>query len=390
MNNCSNCNYPVPDGTKFCPSCGAPIPETVSAPEAQSYIPQGAEAQPYQPATQQQSYIPNQEQNQNINQGYMPNAQYQQPQADFGQPQYNNNSNYCVPVPDKANVGLCVLSVFIPLFGIIYFFCVRKNKPKEAKACLTSGLISAGVSILLSIVLTFTLIGGIFGAVNKALEETDDEIVWSVDDNDDDYFDEDDFDFTLDDNFSEDENITEDNDTTTSQTVSSTNTAIGTDWKDYSVLIDGQSYSLPISYSDFSSKTGYVFKSEDDANSTLKNNYYDVVTLIRGDEKIHVEILNNTGSMIAQKDGTIISFSNFNNKGEDNIIYPGNLKVNMEMTRDEIISMFGTPDDEYESDGDYFQMKWYEDYDKYYSQNKFSITLYKGKVTDISLDRGNF
>ncbi len=56
-------------------------------------------------------------------------------------------------VEDKANVGLCVLSVFIPLFGIIYWALQYKETPKMARACGITALISWGVSIVLGIVL---------------------------------------------------------------------------------------------------------------------------------------------------------------------------------------------------------------------------------------------
>lgn len=54
---------------------------------------------------------------------------------------------------DKVNAGLVVLSVFIPLFGIIYWAVKAKEFPRGAKACGIAGLISWGVNILLAFII---------------------------------------------------------------------------------------------------------------------------------------------------------------------------------------------------------------------------------------------
>ena len=55
---------------------------------------------------------------------------------------------------DQISGGLCVLSVFIPLFGIIYWIAKRKETPKKAKACGIAALISWGVSFVLTMLMT--------------------------------------------------------------------------------------------------------------------------------------------------------------------------------------------------------------------------------------------
>lgn len=54
---------------------------------------------------------------------------------------------------DKISVGFCVLSVLIPLFGIIYWPVNHKKTPKRAMVCGISALISWAVyfAILLSL-----------------------------------------------------------------------------------------------------------------------------------------------------------------------------------------------------------------------------------------------
>lgn len=53
---------------------------------------------------------------------------------------------------DTVSVGLVILSVLIPLFGIIYWPAVHEKTPKRGKACGIAGLISWGVSILITII----------------------------------------------------------------------------------------------------------------------------------------------------------------------------------------------------------------------------------------------
>ena len=43
---------------------------------------------------------------------------------------------------DKASVGLCILAVLIPIFGVIYWAIKRKECPKRANACGIAGLAS--------------------------------------------------------------------------------------------------------------------------------------------------------------------------------------------------------------------------------------------------------
>ena len=58
---------------------------------------------------------------------------------------------------DKVSAGLCVLSVFIPLFGIIYWAMKYKETPRKAKACGIAALISWGASFVLSFAFSFII-----------------------------------------------------------------------------------------------------------------------------------------------------------------------------------------------------------------------------------------
>ena len=55
---------------------------------------------------------------------------------------------------DQVNVGLCVLSFFIPLFGIIYWPLKHKETPKKAQACGVTALISWGLGFVFAMALS--------------------------------------------------------------------------------------------------------------------------------------------------------------------------------------------------------------------------------------------
>lgn len=57
-------------------------------------------------------------------------------------------------VDDKPNVGLNILSLFIPLVGLILYFSWKNNTPKKAKSILTFSLIGWGINIVLNILVT--------------------------------------------------------------------------------------------------------------------------------------------------------------------------------------------------------------------------------------------
>ncbi len=54
---------------------------------------------------------------------------------------------------DIPNTGLNILSLFIPLVGIILYFVWKNNTPKKAKSILTFALIGWVINIFLNIFL---------------------------------------------------------------------------------------------------------------------------------------------------------------------------------------------------------------------------------------------
>lgn len=86
----------------------------------------------------------------------------------------NNNVNISsVPVmEEKANIGLAVLSFFVPIAGLILFLVKRREEPKTAKACGISALVSFIISILVSVLIIVLS----FMAVNKAIDKAKDNV----------------------------------------------------------------------------------------------------------------------------------------------------------------------------------------------------------------------
>ena len=69
---------------------------------------------------------------------------------------------------DEVSVGLCILAVLIPLFGIIYWPLKHTETPKKAKACGIAALISWGVGILFYFIL-MAIMGAAIGSIGSLL-----------------------------------------------------------------------------------------------------------------------------------------------------------------------------------------------------------------------------
>lgn len=79
---------------------------------------------------------------------------YQEPQPNTQQ-QFNQQPYYAQPQPpqeEKANVGLSILSFFIPIVGLILYLTKKDSKPKTAKACGKCALACVIINIIITIV----------------------------------------------------------------------------------------------------------------------------------------------------------------------------------------------------------------------------------------------
>lgn len=84
------------------------------------------------------------------------------------QGQYNQPMSNMPPQDEKANVGLAILSFFIPLVGLILFITKKDKQPKTAKACGISALVCVILSIISTVIMTVS--GGLL--LGSAVDET--------------------------------------------------------------------------------------------------------------------------------------------------------------------------------------------------------------------------
>ena len=149
-------------------------PEQNSEPSAPEAAPQNEQSGQYYAANQgeqngqyysapqentQQYYQP--QQNTQGGQYYAPQGNqqqyYQQPQDNqqyYQAPQGGYNP-YAAPMPpqeQKANVGLAILSFFIPIVGIVLYFTQKNEKPKTAKACGKAALACIIIGFIFTII----------------------------------------------------------------------------------------------------------------------------------------------------------------------------------------------------------------------------------------------
>lgn len=57
-------------------------------------------------------------------------------------------------VEDKVSIGFCILSFFIPLFGVIYWALKYKETPRKAKACGITAIVSWVLNIFFSVIIS--------------------------------------------------------------------------------------------------------------------------------------------------------------------------------------------------------------------------------------------
>lgn len=341
---CKNCGTQLSDGVAFCSVCGAN---------------QAAE-----------NIVNNSEMN--------TNTTYIQPQN----MEYNNTmsyQNYPVNVkPDKSNTGLNILSWFVPIFGVIYYFIKKNERPVEAKGTLKTALISIGVNILISIIAVILIFVGAFATVND--NDYDDSPV--IDGYEDTYDDEN--------SDSDDEDVNDENSTN----ANTSDVNISADWTNYTVSVEGVEITLPISYKEFTEKTGCSFSDPQDAETTLKSNYYTWVKMKDSNgAEFTIDILNRSEDVKTLGECMVTSISQYKSYSGENadIVFSGNLRVGKAITEAELKELFGEPDDTYSSDDNtYFVYTYYENYNAYSSDRSYVITVSDGVIYDISLEKSRY
>lgn len=389
---CNVCGNGVADNTTFCPYCGSAIKREVNneqssnineigvnnlevsasdnqninsnAEENNMSVEQNISAEPINDEVSQHQI--NNTVNYDANNMYnMQNYQSVDTQTGYGYnasnynnqyninsnvPNYNNSYNMNDnPVEDKANVGLAILSWFIPLVGIILFFTKKKTSPKTSKVC---GLVAL-IAIVLSIIATFIAVM----VINEALEDIVDVNDYEVSEE-------------YDNNYSSGNNI----------------------WETYKVSINNKEIKIPCSYEEFVNKSNFKIKVEKE-NLTLSNYYYDIINIYNDDKLAGIiNLYNKSGSDVMYKNANVsrISQSKYNIETNkvDKFIFPGQLYAGKKITKDEVIKLLGKPakENETEYNGIKTYTLKYTTKESYTTSSYYEIIIIEDVINEIILD----
>ena len=358
---CKWCNKEVQENSKFCTHCGGNLQNQVNEPvvNANSQIVEEPIVPVQQPvAPVQPVEMPAQEPVMNV-------VNNVQPQTETINEQEG-----------KANVGLVILSVLIPIAGLIIFLVKKDSDKKTAKASGIAALISFGVSILVTIISVVAISLSAKNIIDDAIDSAQDYEIIEDDETqvDDSYYDEDDNDNEAD----------------------SGNSNISTEWKNYQFTVNNKTLSLPATYSDLSSATSSEMQSSY-TKSYLQSGYYAIINMYKNDKlTLYTEVLNDTEQDMLYTDCKITRVSQTKNQvsvyGADAITFPGGLKAGQEITETEIINLFGTPDDtyNYESDGYISNTYTYLEDSYYTTMNYYKINVVNGVIDELTLDNRDY
>lgn len=179
---CTNCGAALPNGAEICPNCNRPVSRSSFAQEeaSASNVNYNGQTAPYRPESCNETFPPQHGADGYYgSQPYNPiNNQYNapvgnEPYCQNGQGQYNSyNQNGGAFNPqayrnpdEKANAGLCVVSVLFPIVGLILFLVQKNDTPRAAKSYLLCAAISFGVQVLLSIIVMVIMWVAVWAAV---------------------------------------------------------------------------------------------------------------------------------------------------------------------------------------------------------------------------------
>ena len=329
---CKWCNSEVQENAKFCTNCGGNLMETISEKEV--------------------------------------------------------NSVNSIQEEESANIWLVIVSVLFPLAGLIIFLCNKDTNKKTAKASGIAALISVGVSVLTTIIFIIVATVSFKNKVIPAVGDLTDKLTTEIQEQIDNIDSEMDSDI---DKFMDqaEENMNELEDQIQGSV------SIDSKWKNYAFAVNGKSIKLPCSYSELSSSTSATMKSSD-AKSYISPSYYSLVNLYKNDKlALYIEVLNDTTVDQLYTNGKITRVSQTKYQksvGATELTFPGNLKVDQKITKDEIIKLFGQPQkiDNYSSDGYVKDTYLYTEDSTYTTRNFYEIIVVNGVIDQLTLDNRNY
>lgn len=163
----------------------------------------------------------------------------------------------------------------------------------------------------------------------------------------------------------------------------------GTGFTDPTITINGATMTFPLSYADFKA-LGFHISAEDESY-VLNTMYYTSVTLYNSNEDVigYCYLYDNTENSIALSEcvvyGVCIQNESYYDVTTDVVLPSG---VNMNSSKEDWITAYGTPDYEYESDSyDSQDYQWYAHNDAYYddSSNSLEVSYWDGVIDEITM-----
>lgn len=398
MKFCSNCGAQMADSELICPNCNTPAPNPYTsngpADTPEPAAPAGpstpntppAQSHPYGSASATDNAAPYSYGAASTPHNTVYNgAGAQQPSYSYGAPAAPVNDPYNLTPdgtkPDEKSIGLNILGFFFPLVGLIMYCVMKSDTPKRAKSIGKSalgGFITSVVLSVIAVILTFVLVGSVFNIVSDYATADNGSYSYS-------------YEWDAD----SDESVVTDA-PAGSDAVGAGDT-IGSvdvgrlDWSNVQIAVDGVSITLPCSYADFASKTGYEFEDSTDATSTLDNNEYMMFSnCVKGGKVLEIEIYNPGGGSKAATDCQVVGVrvdSDAYSGSPANVTFPGNISLGSSVDQSSLTELFGEPDYVYESDlsdSDYMSWSWSDENDAY---NDFEIVAYDGtSASSISIE----
>ena len=390
---CKFCGNDLPEESKFCPSCGAPVePE-----EKQEQSEQSAEAKqqenqnPYEygvPGTDNGSGAQNEnpyqygsaeQDNENPYQygsaGQNTSADYNANNGTYGQPQKPiNGTTYLI----FAIISTLLCCLPLGIVAIVYAskinslqrsgdYAGAQNAAKKAKMFTIIGTVAALVVSIFYII--FAIVIGIGSS------DFDDDPVSNVVEN-----------VIEDKNDSKKADDSDKSDKTAKTTEpAAASSGLGTSWDSYTVQINDKVLTFPCTKADVEA-AGLSMDTEYTAENYMVNaNEYELVYFMdANDNEIMAYAINNTDTAMEVKDCLIggVSVDDYDlENGGLTVIFPGGIQ--MGASKDAVTGAYGEADDTY--DGDSRSMySWYSD-DSYYKSCEIDFDAESGLVCMMTM-----
>lgn len=269
------------------------------------------------------------------------------PYAQYGQAMPPNP-----PIPvkeDEKSVGLNILSFFVPVVGIVLWAVNKNEKPKQSKSIIHSAiggfvtvLSVTLIGVLITLVGTFALIGGVAGG----LAQNEDNIQY------------------------------EENIETTQSSITQ-----NLDWKNIQVSIDGKTLSLPCDYKTFLEKTNFTQLDDEDVETLEKDEYIRIYCEDKNGNEISIQLYNDTETPKTTDDTSlkVVGIAADADYCSIKIVAPCGFALGDPWELDNLTNNYGTPENSYDGSGGYASRQWENPNDVF---SDIEFTTYDGKTID--------